>query len=186
MAPRQRRSILRRCFRTTKFVSFQLQLIVVSDLIPCSSSYAENYYEHVPILDHVLSISDLHDLNPLLFWTLIRTSSYRHPNFGEIFFSSTQAYQNLLSTTICNPISDFRAVQALIILCHWPNSGERQSQDPSWQYCGVALNSAMQMGMDQSNHEHVDAGFGGRANVHQMTSFSRRMTWMACFCISTR
>ena len=163
-----------------------ITIFVISALRHDCYSYSKYYYEHLPMLDRITSISALHQLNPLLFWTIIRVSSYRHPKYTDTCTLSASAYQSLLCATICNPIRDFRTVQALVILCYWPNSGERQSQDPSWQYCGVALNSAMQMGIDQPCHEGVNAGFGGHSNIHQMSSYSRQMTWLAHFCISTR
>jgi hypothetical protein len=83
-------------------------------------------------------------------------------------------------------IHDFRTIQALIIFCHWPNSGQRQSQDPSWQYCGVALNAALQMGLDHVRPEKIEPGFHGRSNIQQISVYARHMTWLACFHISTR
>ncbi|OQV08211.1 Fungal specific transcription factor domain-containing protein [Cladophialophora immunda] len=147
--------------------------------------FANYYYEHLPMLDRLNSVSELHESNPLLFWSIVRTSSYRNARYTDIFTNSAPSFQELLSTALSNPICDFRTVQALIILCYWPNSGERQSQDLSWQFCGVALNAAMQMGMDQPSHERVNAGFGGRSNIHQMSRYARQMTWLALFCIST-
>ena len=149
-------------------------------------SYAQTHHEHLPLLERVTSISEFHDSNPLLFWTVLRTSSYRNPKSNYVFDLSSQAYQHLLGSSLLAPIRDFRTIQAIIILCYWPNSGARQSQDPSWQYCGIALNSALQMGLSQEQPEKIPPGFGGRFNVHQMSVHSRHMTWLACFYISTR
>ncbi|OCT49092.1 hypothetical protein CLCR_04801 [Cladophialophora carrionii] len=149
------------------------------------SSYAHNYYDHLPILDKVTSISTLHDSNPFLFWTILRVACYRHPRFSHVFELSWQPYRLLLMSNLVAIIHDFRTIQAIVILCHWPNSGPRQSQDPSWQYCGIALNAAMQMGLDQPHPEKIAPGFHGRSNVHQMSVYSRHMTWLACFHIST-
>ncbi|EXJ56919.1 hypothetical protein A1O7_07263 [Cladophialophora yegresii CBS 114405] len=147
--------------------------------------YALHYYDHLPILDKVTSISALHDPNHLLFWTVLRVACYRHPRFSHVFELSWQPYRLLLMSHLVAIIHDFRTIQAIVILCHWPNSGPRQSQDPSWQYCGIALNAAMQMGMDQPHPEKISPGFHGRSNVHQMSVYSRHMTWLACFHIST-
>ncbi|KIW65452.1 hypothetical protein PV04_07711 [Phialophora macrospora] len=147
--------------------------------------YAHNYYDHLPIFDRATSISALHDSNPLLFWTILRVACYRHPKFSHIFESTSQPYRLLLMNNLVAVIHDFRTIQALVVLCHWPNSGPRQSQDPSWQYCGVAVNAAMQMGLDQAHPEKIAPGFHGRFNVHQMSVYSRHMTWLACFHIST-
>jgi hypothetical protein len=34
--------------------------------------------------------------------------------------------------------------------------------------------------------EQVMFGPGGKSNVHEMSLYSRHMTWLACFDISTR
>lgn len=150
------------------------------------SSYAQNYYEHLPILDQVTSISELHDSNPFLFWTIMRIACYRHPTSSHLFQSISKPYQYLLATSIFAPIRDLRTVQAIVMICYWPTSGNNQSDDPSWQYCGVALNAAMQMGLDQPGPGRRLAGFGGKSNAHQMSVYTREMTWLAVFFISTR
>lgn len=147
--------------------------------------YAKNNHEHLPILDRVTSISELHDSNQFLFWTILRTSMHRHPELSYLFQLLRQPYQHLLMRYLLPTIRDFRTIQAILILCHWPHSGPRQSEDASWQYCGMALNSAMQMGLDKDQPEDISPGFHGKFNLHETTPFSRHMTWLACFYIST-
>ncbi|KEF59048.1 uncharacterized protein A1O9_03891 [Exophiala aquamarina CBS 119918] len=147
--------------------------------------YARHYYEHLPILDRVTSISEFHDSSEFLFWTTMRISLYNNPGYGDLFALLSQPYRNLLTTRVLAPIQDFRTLQAIILICHWPTSGIRQSDDPSWQYCGIALNTAMQMGIDQPGPGRRLAPFGGRSNAHQMSVYTRQMTWLACFSIST-
>lgn len=148
-------------------------------------SYAQHYYEHLPILDRVTSISEFHDSNEFLFWTTIRIALYHNPSYGQLFVLLSQGYQNLLAARVLGPIQDFRTLQAIILICYWPTSGKRQSDDPSWQYCGIALNKAMQMGIDQPGPGRHLAPFGGRSNAHQMSVYTRQMTWLACFAISS-
>lgn len=148
-------------------------------------SYALHYSEHLPILERVESISEFHDSNPFLFWTIIRVATYNNPTYCHLFPRLTEPYQHLLTTRALSPIRDFKTLQALIITCYWPTSGLRQSNDSSWQYCGIALNTAMQMGLDQPGPGRRLAAFGGLSNAHLVSVYTRQMTWLACFCIST-
>lgn len=115
----------------------------------------------------------------------MRTASYHNTNHSHLHDMIAQSYKHLVSTSVLAPIRDFKTLQALIILCYWPNSGPRQSDDPSWQYCGIALNTAMQMGLDQPGPGRAMPGFGGRSNAHLVNVYYRQMTWLACFYIST-
>ncbi|KIW83723.1 hypothetical protein Z517_02969 [Fonsecaea pedrosoi CBS 271.37] len=154
----------------------------VSELL---NFYAHNYYPHLPILDRVTSVADFHDSNVFLFWTLLRTACYRHPKFGHVFQLIARPYEQLLAIHLLSPIRDFRIIQAILILCHWPNTGSQQSKDPSWQYCGIAMNAALQMGLDQLEAEMLHPGSRGQSKALQMSVQSRRMTWLACFNTST-
>jgi hypothetical protein len=137
------------------------------------------------MLDQVTSVSELHDSSPLLFWTILRISAYRRPQATHIFELTAVPYRNLLMCHLYSIMHDFRTIQAIILLCHWPNSGPRQSQDASWQYCGAALNAALQMGLNQPRPEKIALAFQGKSNAHEMSAYSRHMTWLACFSAST-
>lgn len=138
------------------------------------------------MLEDIVSISELADSNKLLFWTIMRISSYRHPTFHHIFKILDESYRNLLASSLLPPINDFRTLQAIILICYWPTSGERQSDDPGWQLSGMAMNAAMQMGLDQPGPGRRLAGFSGKSNAHHMAIRVRYMTWIAIFFINSR
>lgn len=162
------------------------QPLLPSLILIRTDSYALNYHEHLPILEKVQSVSQLHDSNPFLFWTILRTACCRHPVLSYLFDLFSKPYHNLLGTAMTTAIHDFRTIQAILILCYWPNSGRRQSQDASWQLCGLALNAAMQMALDQPGPGRPFPGFAGRSNAHQMSVYSRHTTWLSLFYVSTR
>ena len=58
-------------------------------------------------------------------------------------------------------------------------------EDPSWHFCGLAVNSAMQMALHQAVETESFDGFGGKKESEVNRSV-RAMTWMACFQVSSQ
>lgn len=134
------------------------------------NSFHRYYARHCPIFTDDESITHLHHSAPILFWTIVITSSRWHSTFPDVYHELVGPYQEILGKTLVAPMLSLAPIQALALLCIWPLAVQRQSHDPTWNYCGLLINAAVKMGI------HVDAR--GR-NPH--LSRVKLKTWMACF-----
>jgi hypothetical protein len=85
-------------------------------------------------------------------------------------------FHRLLSEHIVKTIRCTYTIQALLLLCTWPMPVSRQSDDPSWNYCNLAVSAVQQIGI----HEPVHAE--GKRSAH---SIAYLKAWLGCFVIST-
>lgn len=154
--------------------------------IQCSprSSFDRHYYHHLPILEKVYSMSLLYQSSPFLFWTIVICSAGRHPTHKRVGAHLLPSYEALLSTTMGKPIRSIQTVHAFLVLCLWPLHVVNESDDPSWNYIGLVMNAAMQLGLHLDCRQDL---FGyDSVEADEASMDVRNMTWMACFQISTQ
>ncbi|KAK3367407.1 hypothetical protein B0T24DRAFT_635799 [Lasiosphaeria ovina] len=76
-------------------------------------------------------------------------------------------------------------MHAILIIIMWPLPYPGPTHDPSWGYCGLAMNAALQMGMHRPGF-HREYGF---PDLSQEQAQLRTVTWMMAFqtsvCLST-
>jgi hypothetical protein len=136
---------------------------------------------HFPILDTRKSINAIHDMSPILFWTIGIVSSRFHGEHSSCFLELKEAYLELLSTTLVKAIRSVHTIQALLIICLWPLPVKKQIYDPSWGYCSLAVSAALQIGLHQSGSQW-EYGF------HKLSARDvefRTKTWLGCFLVNT-
>jgi hypothetical protein len=107
----------------------------------------------MPILEPVISLQKLYEQSPVLFWALALTASRHHPHHSQLYEQMREPYHNLFSGMISRPIHALKDLHALLTLCHWPFEVEAQVDDPSWSYTGMAVNAALNMGLDKFEDE---------------------------------
>ena len=147
-------------------------------------SFERHYYHHLPILEKVYSVSTLHQSSPFLFWTIVMCSARRHPTHTRLGEHLLPSYEGLLYTTIGKPIRSIQTLHAILLLCLWPLPVSNESDDPSWNYIGLAMNAAMHLGLHLNCRQDL---FGyDRAVADEASMEVRNMAWMACAQISTQ
>jgi len=114
---------------------------------------------------------------PLLFWTIIVTASGRGGDQWELHNAMTPEYTNLLAGNIVKVIRSVSQLHALLIIVMWPLPYPGPTHDPSWGYCGLILNAALQMGMHRPSF-HREYGF---PDLTQQQVQLRTVTWMMAF-----
>jgi Fungal specific transcription factor domain len=151
-------------------------------------SFDRYYFRHLPILDQVTSIEKLTSNSPILFWTILLVSCQWHPTLSYLYPSLAAPHEDLLYPVLHSAIWSIETLQALLILCCWPVPKIRQILDPSWNYSGLATNSAMQMGLHKpsSTYDWFQTGVPTTAQVEMPseTLRSRVLTWLSCFNIN--
>jgi len=137
-------------------------------------------HPHMPIVDTRVSIDKMCLSNPLLFWTIIVVSCCQNPQHGNLHPRLASPYQKLLSTALVNSINSLQAVQAILLLCVWPFPIRHERDDPSLNYCGLAISAAMQLGLHcPSYRNEYKISKTPESKTHSV------VTWLACFQIST-
>ena len=119
---------------------------------------------------------------------MILVAAQSHDRHSAIYDQVASAHDNLLSGIVHIAIQRVETVQALLLLCLWPVPKPRAAYDPSWNYIGLAIHAAAQLGC----HDPLPAtsaardwmGFGSGA-ARDVEPSIQASTWLACFRIGT-
>lgn len=146
--------------------------------------YHTHYHPHFPIINSTVSIETIHTESPLLFKTILLTACRHNANplardlYGQLVDSVRESIADV-SINPNNTALDMN-IQALLLLGSWPIPFNKQSDDGSWLYCGIATHLAMQNGFHRP----------GFAQEFREKSFSRddlrvrTVSWIACFLVN--
>lgn len=167
---------------SSKYFCCQISQSKLTDL----ASFTAYFLPNLPILGPV-SLKTIHHSHPFLFWTIIVVVSLRLPaGLDETLFDRLhEPYMRMLREEILRAPMPLSKIQALLILCMWPLPVPHQRDDPSWLYCGIAVNAALYMSLHRSSPRsgvvpslHSVGPVGGSAR-------ERTNTWLGCFYVST-
>ena len=78
------------------------------------------------------------------------------------------------------PILELDLLHGIVLICFWPLPVAKQIYDPSWSYCGLLTNAALQMGL-QNSIARGDSILNIQPEKEQVI---RAKTWMACVQIN--
>lgn len=86
----------------------------------------------------------------------------------------------MLSNVMTRSIRSTYTIQALLLLCLWPFPVQSQLDDPSWEYCGMAVAAALKMGL-----EDRPVSWGQTVRPSPDEHIPRLKAWLGCFVVST-
>jgi len=134
------------------------------------------------VLNPNINIATLHDTASFLFWAIIAMVASHEiaPQHVALFEQLREPFLEKLRTDILSAPLPLQTIQALTYLIMWPFPAERQNRDPSWVYCGAAVNAAMYMGLHHSKPTQSLRSIG----VHTGSLRARANTWLGCFLAS--
>lgn len=137
---------------------------------------------HLPIIGPI-SMDYMYKDFPFLFWTIIIIVSSRLPDtpYAEVFKCLEEPYLAVLKNEIMEAPLPLYKIQALLYLCTWPLPVDKQTEDPSWLYCGIAIHAARFMGLDRNQPVPSLHSLGVVSGDAQ----ARLKTWLGCFCVGT-
>lgn len=143
--------------------------------------FTAHFRPHFPILGYI-SVNNLYHNSPFLFWTIIVvvTSKISEPPEVDLFTPIKDAYMDMLRSEILMAPLPLHKIQALLHLCVWPLPVHAQVDDPSWIYCGIAVNSALYMGLHRQRPTPSLRSVGVSAGSSQ----ARANAWLGCFFAS--
>ena len=119
--------------------------------------------------------------SPFLFWTIIIISTRFHPTLAHIYQDVVASYRGLLGKVLAEEITALESIQGIVLLCLWPLAVDKQTLDPTWNYCGLVTNAAMRMGLhkDGTNRNIT------RSPISKTEARIRAKTWMACMKVNS-
>jgi hypothetical protein len=131
-----------------------------------------------PYLDFSLSTSpeSVFAKCPLLFWVICAI-----PSSTTTMLELQPGIQAMVSQIMVSPPRSVEVVQALLILCMWPFPFYSTLSEPSFLYCGIATQIALQIGLHRPS---MAQEFSSRKEVLEVDDNVRRTTWMACFVVN--
>ena len=143
------------------------------------SSYARFRHQHLPIVNTNASLESIYTSSPLLFWTIALVTCRHNPRHQDLYQALAAPYEGLLSTILVRSIHSLKNIQAILLLCIWPFPVRHQHDQPSLNYCSMAVSAAMQMGLHRPGHS-------AEYNISDKTesNIDKTMTWMACVQVS--
>lgn len=158
-------------------------LLVESHLaIDALKVFAELFRPQLPLLEPI-SLRHMYHSQPFLFWTIVVIVSSHLPDLPhqELFSRLHQPYLKLLREGALGAPLPLHKIQALLFLCAWPLPIRHQVADPSWLYCGIAIQAARYMGLDREQPLPTPRSVG----VLPGSSRARINTWLGCFYVGT-
>lgn len=160
------------------FQAYALPLVPILRSSLTLPSFAEFFLPQYPLIGSI-SIRPMHESHPLLFWTIvvIVSSHLPGPPHDELFERLRGPYTKLLKEEMFKAPLPLYKIQALLFLCEWPLPVESQTEDPSWLYCGIALQAARFMGLDRDQTVPSLRCLGVASGAAQ----ARANTWIGCF-----
>lgn len=147
-----------------------------------ATSFADVFRPQLPIVG-AISISRTYHSQPLLFWTIVIIVAWhiRLEGHIELLQRLRQPYESFLQRQILDAPLPLYKIQALILLSEWPLGVETQTRDPSWLYCGLAIQGARFMSLDRQQTIPSLRSLGvASGSIH-----ARVNTWLGCFYVST-
>jgi hypothetical protein len=143
-----------------------------------TESFRVYYAQCHPYLDFSLPTSpeSVYEKCPLLFWVICAVA-----NSTSTMLELQPGIQAMVGQILVNPPRSVEVVQALLILCMWPFPFYSTLSDPSFLYCGIATQIALQIGLHRPS---MSQEFSSRKEVLEVDDNVRRTTWMACFVVN--
>ncbi|KAI0153060.1 hypothetical protein GGR57DRAFT_154668 [Xylariaceae sp. FL1272] len=143
--------------------------------------FAARIHPQLPILGSI-HINDIYKSSPLLFWAIIVVVSSHTtiPSDEHLYNEIAVPFQDMLRSEALKAPLPLSKIQALLFMCMWPMPINSQPKDPSWLYCGMAVNSAVYMGLHRFGPPPTSRGLGTPAG----SRLERIMTWLGCFYVS--
>ncbi|KAI1296425.1 hypothetical protein F5Y03DRAFT_293303 [Xylaria venustula] len=143
--------------------------------------FADLFHPQFPILVPI-DINTIYHSSPLLFWAIIAIVASRTmvPSADELFNKIEEPFQDMVKTGALQAPLPLQSILALLLLCMWPMPVERQLNDPSWLYSGIATNSALFLGLHRTGPQPPRGQNGLSGNP-----LERITAWLGCFYMNS-
>lgn len=110
-------------------------------------NFQTKYLTLFPIIKPASNVKELYRQSPILFWTIILTSSLSSPTPTLYLELSKLIKIKIMQKCWLDTPRSAYIIQALLILCCWPLPSQKIMDDCSYRFLGFAKNLSMQLGL---------------------------------------
>ncbi|KAL6932849.1 hypothetical protein ACO0R3_001937 [Hanseniaspora guilliermondii] len=157
-------------------------------------NFQKKYLSFFPIVKLTTSVKELYKQSPILFWTIMLTSSLSSTT-PELYLALSELIKiKIMQKCWLDTPRSAYIIQALLILSCWPLPSQKMMDDCSYRFLGFAKNLAMQLGLhrgafmwefsrtqtmlnkDEQNNEQINDD-----EIKNDNELWRTRTWIAVF-----
>ena len=142
------------------------------------------YHPFLPFLNPDRTPDEYYQRSPLLFWTIMSIGSRHYRADTELFTALSQPLTKLVWETVAEVPQNYHVVKALILLCAWPLPTSSTSTDPTFMYCGLMVQVALQIGLHRPSHAQDFSKF--RVELREAELQDRVVVWSVCNIVAQR
>lgn len=157
-------------------------------------NFQKKYLSFFPIVKLTASVKELYKQSPILFWTIMLTSSLSSTTPKLYLALSDLIKIKIMQKCWLDTPRSAYIIQALLILSCWPLPSQKIMDDCSYRFLGFAKNLAMQLGLhrgafmwefsrtqtmlnkDEQNNEQINDD-----EIKNDNELWRTRTWIAVF-----
>jgi Fungal specific transcription factor domain len=148
------------------------------------SSFFALYHPYLPFLDSKMAPEECFEYCPALFWTIISVGARRYQSDATLLNRLTGPVTRLVWSALADMKQMYGIVKALCLLCTWPFPTSSTSSDPTFMFCGMMMQIAMQIGLHRPSHAQDFSKF--RMELQEDELKDRVRTWAICNQVSQR
>lgn len=161
--------------------------------------FVDHYHPILPIVNLQGGPEHIYRQCPSLFWTIMLVASRRWSEDDTLLLRLTEPVKACLAEVTISPITRYVAsnsqvpilniasvhsVQAFLVYTMWPPVTSSLSADSSWNTCGVALFSAIKIGLHCPGYARDFSRIKTSSNSLYPQISEQIRTWIACNIVS--
>ncbi|AOW04042.1 YALI0D13904p [Yarrowia lipolytica CLIB122] len=162
--------------------------------------FVDHYHPILPIVNLQGGPEHIYRQCPSLFWTIMLVASRRYADDDTLLLRLTEPVKACLAEVTISPITRYVAsnsqvpilniasvhsVQAFLVYTMWPPVTSSLSADSSWNTCGVALFSAIKIGLHCPGYARDFSRIKTASSNSLYPQISEQIrTWIACNIVS--
>ncbi|KAG5361645.1 Regulatory protein [Yarrowia sp. C11] len=162
--------------------------------------FVDHYHPILPIVNLQGGPEHIYRQCPSLFWTIMLVASRRYAEDDTLLLRLTEPVKACLAEVTISPITRYVAsnsqvpilniasvhsVQAFLVYTMWPPVTSSLSADSSWNTCGVALFSAIKIGLHCPGYARDFSRIKTASSNSLYPQISEQIrTWIACNIVS--
>jgi hypothetical protein len=147
-------------------------------------SFFSLYHPFLPFLASNMLPEEYFDYCPALFWAIAGIGARRFRPDATLLTRLTAPITRLVWSALADMKQMYGTVKALCLLCTWPFPTSSTSSDPTFMFCGVMMQIAMQIGLHRPSHAQDFSKF--RMEVQEDELRDRVRTWAICNIVAQR
>ncbi|RMZ78359.1 hypothetical protein DV738_g3843, partial [Chaetothyriales sp. CBS 135597] len=146
--------------------------------------YFTLFHPFLPFLNPERTADEYYQRSPLLFWVMMNVAARHFAGDPDLFGALCQPLAKLTWETIADVPQNYHVVKALILLCAWPLPTSSTSTDPTFMYCGLMIQIALQIGLHRPSHAQDFSKF--RVELRDAELQDRVVVWSVCNIVAQR